>query len=123
MKKFICVTALVLSLAGCLNTQNRKIEMKTGVSSINSGVWWRTPYTADLSRDKNPWLSSVPKKPISDEAYFEENIVKWPKKMPKARTDGTEHIELLIRRYELQRLLRKLRKSKLDTPAPQSEAY
>lgn len=66
MKKLL----LMVLLTGCLNTQNKHIEMKshpTGVPTINSG----------LVIEVNPKNSDE-----RDVEYFESHNLRWPDSMP-----------------------------------------
>jgi len=95
MKKLLPLIATLL-LAGCLATENRKVEITSrGIAPTASNtVWWRTPYLADRKAD-NVWDKNIPREdlpqsqhsqdPLDAEVeFFEKNVIKWPKTMPPA---------------------------------------
>jgi len=95
MKKLLPLIA-TLMLAGCLATENRKVEITSrGIAPTTANtVWWRTPYRADRKAD-NVWDKNIPREdlPQSQQAqdpldaeveFFEKNVIKWPKTMPPA---------------------------------------
>lgn len=70
--------ASLLLLAGCLNTQNRKIEIKSkstgGVSSVNSGIN----------------VEANPKDPIEKEVeYFNEHPFQWGPRVSEKNSDDS----------------------------------
>ena len=87
MKKSLIILTLLFS--GCLNTENRTIQMKTTDSAeVNSNVWWTTPYYSS-DNYKGPWDEFVPAPkadPLDVELeFFDNNALKWPKTMPPPR--------------------------------------
>ncbi len=95
MKKLLPLLA-TLMLAGCLATENIKVEITSrGIAPTTSNtVWWRTPYRADRKAD-NVWDQKIPREdlpqsqhsqdPLDAEVeFFEKNVIKWPKTMPPA---------------------------------------
>jgi len=109
MKKLLPLIA-TLMLAGCLATENRKVEIKQShyISSAAKAagivckvddcsqcnpVWWKTPYYSNSSGsvwDKNIPREDLPQSqhaqdPLDAEVeFFEKNVIKWPKTMPPA---------------------------------------
>jgi len=83
-------------LAGCLATENRKVEITSrNIASVNSHttLWWQKKYTGAPA--DNPWNAFIPPEDIPDNQrpedaltkelkYFDKNVIKWPKKMPPA---------------------------------------
>lgn len=87
MKKILVILALVIS--GCVQTENRSIEMKTtDIAAANSNTWWTTPYYAQ-DKGGGPWdmfVAPTQLDPLDLEMeFFESNTLKWPKTMPPAR--------------------------------------
>ena len=129
MKKLI-LTLVGLLLAGCLATENHKVEITSrGIAPTTSNqVWWRTPYRADRSAD-NPWDMFVPQ-PVDEEdevEYFEDKVIKWPKTMPPARpthtNDGLEEAKQRAseRAAAREAAIKKILKALENAPAPAPE--
>lgn len=95
MKKLLPLLASLM-LAGCLATENRKVEITSrGIAPTASNtLWWRQPYYADRPAD-NEWDKFIPAEdlprsqwvqdPVDAELeYFERHMMKWPKTMRPA---------------------------------------
>lgn len=95
MKKLLPLFASLL-LAGCLATENRKVEITSrGIAPTASNtIWWRQPYYADHPVD-NEWDKFIPSEDIPETQreqdpldaeleYFEKHMMKWPKTMRPA---------------------------------------
>ena len=95
MKK-LTVFLSVLLLAGCLATENRKVEITHrrpdgSIAPIDTATfWWRVPYYADRKNhpmDKFIPLSDLPDNQHGVDAldadllFFSENALRWPKTM------------------------------------------
>lgn len=88
MKLYTGLVILAISLVGCLNTKNRKVEMKRDAAAIHSGLWWRAPVTS----------ATVTAPP--DEVFFQDNVIRWPEKMKPAHETGTDRMKKLIKEHE-----------------------
>jgi len=100
MKKMAFICVLLTTFTGC-NTiaENRKVEItQRGTAPVASGdaakvaggvptLWWRLPYTANRSAH-HPMDAFVPQPTVDpltvEMEFFENNAVKWPKKMRPA---------------------------------------
>jgi hypothetical protein len=98
MKK-LAVFLSALLLAGCLATENRKVEIThrrsdgTVAPVDTAACWWRLPYYAD--RKDHPMDRFIPAADLPDSQhgidaidadllFFSENAIRWPKKMRPA---------------------------------------
>ena len=86
MKKLYLI--ILFALAGCLNTQNRKIEMRTerSVAAIDSStavVNSQTPSNCCESRAEC-------EDPFADLEYFDHHAVRWPRNFKPAQKPESE---------------------------------
>lgn len=132
MKKIILALAVTL-LAGCLATENRKVEITHrradgSVASIDTETcWWRIPYYAD--RKDHPMDRFIPSSELPDSQhgldsieqdllYFSENSMRWPEQLRAPYRPGPLWTAPALRKTEDSALRRRLQQ-----PVLRGEVY